>query len=224
MAIIVKDPLHSDFYPTNWHKFTTADPMRSQLKSCGVSEYRADIYRWASRYRIAKSFRGVLLDSKAEIHPGTQDLLDAIMGAFLVYSAFEQFCTKVLLLKMNEDTDLNLLESGYDPAGPLARIRISDPTYIYAKFLAANLDEKPAARLERFIQGQPCNVSFFGKAMRHIFAHGALTPSSGKSTAVKSSEQPAVMISQVVVSFLLPLMDQEFNRRIIAMLYGPTKR
>jgi hypothetical protein len=218
MPIIVNAPLHSAFYPTNWNKFTTADPWASVLKKCGVTPYRADIYRWASRYRIAKSFRGVVLDAEAEIHPETEQLLDAIMNVFLVYSSFEQFCTKVLLLKMNEDSDLKTLEANHGPAAFIAKIRASDPDQKYAKFLAANLDEKPAARMQRFINGEPCNVCFFGKAIRHVFAHGALTPSSGKTAAVKSAAQPAVMISKIVEEFLLPLTDNEFNIRIVGKL------
>ena len=50
-----------------------------------------------------------------------------------------------------------------------------------------------------------------------------LTPSSGKANAVKSAEQPAVKIAAIVRDFLLPLMDAEFNRRVVARLYDPAE-
>ena len=163
MTLIARDRLQSDFYPTNWPKFTTADPARSALKRCGVTEFRADIYRWASRYRIAKSFQGVKLHPKAGIHPETEELLDGMLEAFLVYSAFEQFCTKVLLLKMNEDTDLKTLEAPHGPGAFLAKIRAADPAQTFVSFLAENLDDKPGARMKRFIDGGTVTFVFSGR-------------------------------------------------------------
>jgi hypothetical protein len=41
--------------------------MASELRAIGVTEQRADIYRWASRFRIAKSFEAVQLSKAANM-------------------------------------------------------------------------------------------------------------------------------------------------------------
>jgi len=175
-----------------------------------VTEQRADIYRWASRFRIAKSFEAVQLSAGAKMKDETKALLDCLFKAFLTYTAFEQFCTKVLKIKMDEDGDLQNLQDPHDQASVVAKIRALDPNYLFFKFLRENLDPKPAKRMAAFIEGSACNVSFFGKAIRHVFAHGSLSPRSGSAELASKRA-----ITEEIHSFLIKRMDDEFHSRVI---------
>jgi len=187
--------------------------MASELRAIGVTEFRADIYRWASRFRIAKSFEAVQLSGAAKMKEETKALLDCLFKAFLTYTAFEQFCTKVLKIKMNEDGALWQLQEPHGQATVVAGIRKLDPQYQFFSFLSENLDPQPAKRMKAFIAGSPCNVSFFGKAIRHVFAHGSLSPSSG---SVDLPQKRA--ITDEIHGFLIGIMDDEFQSRVIKQL------
>ncbi len=128
--------------PTDWQKFVDVVPTASELRALGVSERRADIYRWASRFRIAKSFEAVQLSKAANMKPETKALLDCIFRAFVTYTAFEQFCTKVLGITMNEETDLKTLQDRYNQASVVAKVRGLDPNYQFFSFLQTNLGRK----------------------------------------------------------------------------------
>jgi hypothetical protein len=199
--------------PTEWQKFVDVDPTASELRALGVSERRADIYRWASRFRIAKSFEAVQLSKAADMKPETKALLDCICRAFLTYTAFEQFCMKVLMLKKDEDVDLKKLQDRYNQASVIAKVRKLDPKYQFFSFLQTNLDPTPAKQMKAFITGAPCNVGFLGKAIRHLFAHGNLSPSSG------SADLPAKRaITDEIHKFLIKVMDDEFRSKVIRHL------
>jgi hypothetical protein len=205
-------------FPTGWQKFMHVDPTASELRAMNVTDRRADIYRWASRFRIANSFQGVQLSDAANMHPDTKALLDCLLRAFLTYTAFEQFCTKVLKIQMDEESDLKKLQGTlFDQKTVIAKIRSLDSQYRFLSFLADNLDPTPAKRMKNFISGKDCNVSFLGKAIRHVFAHGRLSPSSGSADLPQKRA-----ITNEIHRFLIRVMDDEFQRRVIKQLPNKT--
>jgi hypothetical protein len=199
--------------PTDWKKFVEVEPVASELRAIGVTERRADIYRWASRFRIAKSFEAVQLSNAANMAKETKALLDCLLRTFLTYTAFEQFCRKVLKIQMNEDADLKTLQDRYHQASVIASVRSLDDKYQLFSFLCENLDAQPASRMKKFINGDPCNVSFLGKAIRHVFAHGRLSPHSGSADLPRKRA-----ITHEIHNFLIKVMDDEFGTKVIRRL------
>ena len=212
-------------YPTNWQLFVDTKPTAGELRRLRVTEARADFFRWAAAYRYAKSFLGATFAAAGKIGPDTKALYDCGLRNLLTYSCFEQFCSRVLLVKMDEDKDLKQLQDPYGQAAIIDRIRTLDPGYKFFGFLHDNLDDpKLKARLKHFIAGTQCNVSFIGKVTRHAFAHGRLAASSGVQvlspgvTEITEKEK----ILELVHAFLLKRMDDEFQRRVINRL--PVRR
>ena len=212
-------------YPTNWQLFVDTEPMAGELRNLRVTESRADFFRWAAAYRYAKSFQGATFDPAGKIGTDTKALYDCGLKNLLTYSCFEQFCGRVLLLKMDEDKDLKQLQDPYGQAAIIDQIRKLDPGYKFFGFMRANLDHPLLKkRLERFIAGAPCNVSFIGKVTRHAFAHGRLAASSGvqlPSPGVTEITDKGKILD-LVHAFLVKRMDEEFQKRVINRL--PVRR
>jgi hypothetical protein len=73
----------------------------------------------------------------------------------LLYTAFEQFCARVLKIGLDEDAGLKTLQDRYGQAKVIAKVRTLDPGSQFFSFLHKNLDPKPAKRMEAFIKGDP---------------------------------------------------------------------
>lgn len=204
-------PNYYKYYPSNWARYVTIKPSDLELHKIGVTEKGDDVSRWASRFRIANSFEGVQLSTI--MSDDTHELLDAGFRVFLTYSAFEQYFFRVAKIKDNEDIDLKNLQDAYDQSDVISRIRKHDPKYVFFRFTQEELDKPHATRMKDFIAGKHQNVSFLGKAIRHLFTHGKLAPSSG---GVDVAVKPAIF--KEIHDFLISAMDKDFQSRVIANL------
>jgi len=207
-----KSEQSSPNWPKKWQTFCSINPTRAELDAAGFGTMRSNIYRWAARYNIAKSFEGVILHPDSNLSEKTIKMYGAVFKIFLVYSCFEHFC-KISGVKMDEDGDLKTLQQQYEPAPTLLAIRgLDQPGYDFFSFVAERLDPRPAARMQSFIQGNSCNVSFIGKAIRHLFAHGNLAATSGQMVIGRRKK-----LEDLLTKFLFKVMDAEFSSKMTAL-------
>jgi hypothetical protein len=67
--------------------------------------------------------------------------------------------------------------------------------------------------LENYFNDDVCNIGYLASAIRHLFAHGWLTPNANQVDPVV-----ATTICNDLCTFLLRVMDDEFGSRVAAGL------
>ena len=155
--------------------------------------------RFAHRYRVARSFRGVALEQYAQ---ETKDGYSGLFAVFLTWSAFEQY------LKIAGWTQAESAEhlSTYDAASVVAEIRGLDPEYRFYSMIAAKTKHEASRQILAFIQGNDFNFTYLASSVRHIFAHGFLTPNVNKSRPRAVAE-----ITSRVATLHLDILGAEFH-------------
>jgi hypothetical protein len=162
-----------------------------------------DVHRFRSRYRLAKSFKGIVLDTyTAETTGG----YSALFRVFLTWSAFEQLLE---ICGLTLPGVAPLLEA-YEPEAVAASVRGVVGHEEFLRFVHERLDRAThRANVEAFLRNEPCNVLYLPAGIRHIFSHGNLTPHSGAKNP-NAVEQ----VSAILCDFLFRIMDGEFERRL----------
>ncbi len=162
-----------------------------------------DLNRFRSRYRVAKSFCEVILDSYT---PPTVAGYSALFRVFLVWSAVEQFL-KITKLSIQ---DMKPVLTPYNPDALADGIKSVKGYTKFLEFVRNRLDAgNHQNQLKAFLDNQACNILYIPAGIRHIFAHGILTPSSGVG-----SPRAAKALSDLLCEFLFRVMDGEFVRRL----------
>lgn len=200
--MIFKDPTIANSLP-GWWACDAALAKFTPPASFGFPCDAGVLNRFSSRYRLARSFQGIQLN---EYSKDTADGYSAIFHVFLAYSAFEQLldCCGI---------KLNALEprlASYGVTGVEAKIRSVERFDAFFIAVHEHLDrENQRKQIEAFLAGSPFNLLYLPAGVRHIFAHGKLTPNSGSA-----DPQSAVKISAILVEFLFTVMDGEFTSRL----------
>ncbi len=100
----------------------------------------------------------------------------------------------------------------YKPGDCEAAIRNVEHHDSFLKAVLQHLDRAShRTQMQKFLSGKSCNLLYVAAGIRHIFAHGKLTPNSGVPLTV-----PAQEISTIMVDFLFRVMDGEFIGRLRA--------
>lgn len=195
-------------YPTAWSRFISQQRELDNLNPEELTLNFAQLSRWAARFRLAKSFKGLDL---GDHYAGsdTPDLYSAITRIFFVYSAFETYC-RIIGLNPSRESQVKVLQDAQSQSNAIETIRQLDPKSSFASFLEEHLSGPELRTMMReFINGQDVNVSFLARCTRHVFAHGVLTANSPGLSAKRFDQ-----VSQIISDFLLDCMDQDFDRRI----------
>lgn len=164
-----------------------------------------DVVRFASRYRVANSFKGVDLEGFSEktIHG-----YNALFKLFLSWSAFEQWLKLVGLT--NSDFKTKKLFDLYGASSLCEAIKEYDKGDAFYSFLLENVTKgKHREEIRKYLQGRDMNGSYLASAIRHIFAHGLLTPH-----ARKAQPHNVAKICDEISTFLLGIMDSEFTKSV----------
>jgi len=172
-------------------------------ESLGFVGSAGDLNRFRSRYRFAKSFRELSLDG---YRPETAAAYSATARLFFVWSAFESFMEicGLTIEGMGEHLE------AYDPAVVGAKISALPGSREYLSFVLDRLTSpKPREHLAAFLGGDPCNLLFVPAGIRHIFAHGDLTPHAGGVNPYVAQE-----MANLLSEFIFKVMDGEFTRRL----------
>jgi hypothetical protein len=168
-----------------------------------------DLNRFASRYRLARSFQSINL---ADYNQSTVNGYVALFRVFLVWSAFEMFLPVV---GCTQDASEPLI-APYDPESVAAKIVALDPTKRFYRFIYKRANDKHKAHVKACFSGASFNLTYLASAIRHIFAHGFLTPSAGEA-----DPDAVCSICSVLCDFLFQVMDTEFERRASEFLSLP---
>jgi hypothetical protein len=125
----------------------------------------------------------------------------ALFRVFLVWSAFEQLRR---IAALPEDSTLLGHYDGPSVDDAIRKVRDGD---LFLRAVADELDKRLSKQMVAYLEGSSRNVLVVPRAVRHIFAHGQLTPHSGAGRVAASCE-----ISDLVCQFLFRVMDGEFVR------------
>ncbi len=192
--------------PKAWQRFTAQFPHKSS-KTSEVDNF-GKLAKWSARFRLAKSFKALDLGD-AYASSDTPLLYSAITRIFLVYSAFETYCSAVGL-GLNNSIHMKALEENNLRDRTIQAIRNLDPENNLPRYLVDKIKSPGLINtLNSFIEGNDINVSYLARSIRHIFAHGVL---SAHSVGLSSSNFD--QISQLISEFLLDCMDEDFDRRV----------
>jgi hypothetical protein len=195
MPIIVSDPSMVNTPPGWGHCERALRELRSPLE-LGFVGAAGDLNRFRSRYRLAKSFQGVVLSSFAST---TVSGYSSLFRLFLSWSAFELFL-EICGLDISS-AKLQLPEYGASSA--CIAIRDTPGHAVFLAFVLERLDTRTqAAQFEAFLAGASCNLLHVAKGVRHIFAHGDLSPHAGAE-----SPYPATRVASVLSDHLFAVMD-----------------
>ncbi len=165
-----------------------------------------DIIRLNSRVRLAKDFQGIILDDYTE---ETTLGYNGFLQVFLTHSALERF------MEINSCKSFDELFSFMEPYGPDAVVEKffeRDKQGKLCNFLVEKIDSK---KLQNgFVEckkGESANVAHVSAAIRHIFAHGHLSPNVNRA-----SPRDIHASCWSISDFLLRFMDAEFTKKIDA--------
>ncbi|HSI21414.1 MAG TPA: hypothetical protein VK959_00200 [Methylophilaceae bacterium] len=91
----------------------------------------------------------------------------------------------------------------------LKAVRTTDSGDRFYKFIYDRVNDQHKQELDLYFKDDPCNVAYLASAIRHIFAHGWLTPSAGGGDAAQ-----AVLICDMISEFVLSFLDHSFSNSI----------
>ena len=176
------------------------------VRPLGFKGSKFDFYRFANRFRLATSFRGMDLEGFAA---ETADGYGALTRVFFSWSAFEGY------------SDL-----AGDPAPPyktllahhprhhirdLAKLcREQDPQNRLGEFLREHAQSAPQVIfLTKFQEGMDLAVLTHAACIRHIFAHGRLTAHPNGLPA-----EDMTIICDALSGFISDFIRSDFERRV----------
>lgn len=201
MGLIVKDPTLQNM-PGGYASFCNLARAGHQAISMGFQGINGDVSRFAARFRVAKSFKGIVLEGYTS---ETISGYSALFRVFLVWSAFELF---MALLGEKHETILPRLRA-YAPARNLQAIRKHDRSGRLFSFLMQRVNPKLQKELRTIQTGRSNNITFVAAAARHIFAHGHL---SAHANDVQPKDVDA--ICNILFTFHITVMDHEFSKMV----------
>ena len=172
-------------------------------ESIGFSCRPGDLNRLASRYRLAKSFRGINLEAYSH---ETAAGYSSIFETFLAYSALDQYldCASLKLSALKQSLEL------YDRSTVDAAIRTISGHSEFLRSVYGHLDrEHQRQQFDDFLSGKEMNTLFLAAGVRHIFAHGKLTPSAGAGDSTVASS-----VCRHLTDFTLRVLEGEFYKRL----------
>ena len=201
-SLVVSDPNLINA-PPGWAQVDALLGKYTQPSAFGFIGSAGDLNRFWSRYRLAKSFREIAVE---HFVPDTVQGYSSLFRVFLVWSAFEHF----MRISGNNLGTMAARLTPYDPDALAAAVRATPDHDRFLSVILGELDRKPHIdNLTAFLAGRPANVLVIPAAIRHIFAHGKLTPNSGAGHVGAANE-----ISVHACDFLFRVMDGEFVQRL----------
>ncbi len=166
----------------------------------GIFNIASVVNRFHARYKFARSFKGIQLEGYSA---STVSGYSALMSASLHWTAFELF-KQALHIKDTRD----LIEL-YPFDSHLSAIRACVSNKPFFNVIRGHLiDRKQQAQIEAFANGASISPLVLGKALRHIFLHGSLTPN-----AAGASPSEVQIICEELCKYMVEVMDGEFEKR-----------
>ena len=172
----------------------------------GFKGSKYDFYRFANRFRLATSFRGMDLEG---FSPETTDGYGALTRVFFTWSAFEGYTE----LADDQAPPYRTLFA-HHPRQYIRNLanlcREEDPQNLLGAFLEEHAQSAPQVIfLKKFREGNDLAVLTHAACIRHIFAHGRLTAHPNGLPA-----ENMIAICNALSEFLIGFLRSDFDRRI----------
>jgi hypothetical protein len=206
-----EQPIIESDYPTDWVTFCAYAP-NTGAEFFGFTKPLAEVNRFAARFRVASAFRGLVLNGYSA---STSAGYTALCRTLFVYSAFEAF---LQVIGANQ-TSIGAELQAHGAIPLLQRLREADTDNCFYSFIHSRVNNTHKQELENYFNNDPSNVAYLASAIRHIFAHGWLTPNAGGGEASATAD-----VCNAVCDFLLSFMDSQFSTRVdngMHEIYGP---
>lgn len=197
--------MQSDGYPTNWNQYSSY-VFHSGSEQFGFMCGAPDVNRFSARFRAAACYRGVILEGYSE---ATAQGYSALCRILFTWSAFESF----LKITNQKQVDMRNCFEQYGGINVAASIKATDVDNIFYSFIYERVNPAHKSELDNYFNDDPCNIGYLASAIRHIFAHGWLTPNANQV-----DPRIAVSVCNQLCEFLILVMDSEFGKRISAGL------
>lgn len=184
-------------YPDNWKHYCSYVPV------CGASAFgftgtTGDVNRFGARYRAAKSFRRIELEGYSA---PTERGYSALCRVFFVWSALESLL-RITGQPQNLAGPLLEKHGAYDVRARLRALDSDDRVY---NFIYERVNGTHQRELEAYRNDDLCNFAYLASAIRHMFAHGYLTPNVDSVDS-----EVCVQICDELSDFVLEGMNREF--------------
>ena len=175
------------------------------IAALGFSGTKFDFYRFANRFRLAVSFRGMSLDGFTD---ETAAGYDALTRVFFAWSAFERYADLA-----NDRPPFRALFA-HHPRRHVhelaAHCRSLDPEQRLCTFLVSqSILPTHETHLQRYRDGHDFSVLTLAASIRHIFAHGILTAHPNGLPAANLAN-----IGRSLGNFLVHFIRCDFSRRL----------
>ena len=187
-------------YPSAWERFDRNMPS-AQPSWFGFQANVGQMNQFAARFRLANSFIGMDLDGY-----GNETLAgyNSLFRTLLVWSMLEQYLMVTGVRQEDFQWFLDLHHLRRE-----ARRIIEVANRDYFRFIHSQVSFRHKKALTDCFSGRSDNLSFLASSIRHIFAHGVLTPNA---RGVEPSE--VIRVCDAISDFLLRLVDADFERRV----------
>lgn len=193
--------MEPDGYPTNWRAYAS-HVSTTGSKQFGFISNLADVNRFSARFRAAACYRGVILEGYSD---ATAKGYSALCRTLFTWSAFESF----LVITEQALSTMTPCFQRYEGTEVAASIRKADTENRFYAFIYERVNPAHKRELDSYFKDNPCNMGYLASAIRHIFAHGWLTPNANQVDPLV-----AVTICDSLCDFLLRVMDREFGSRV----------
>lgn len=193
-------------YPKRWSEYTNSVTHVSPI-DFGFIDSQGDINRFAARFRAANKFKGIVLEGYSA---DTVDGYSALCQVMFAWSAFETFEKIIGLNRQEIGKELEYCRA----IEILNKIRAIDTENRFYKFIYDRVNNKHKSELDNYFNEDPCNIAYLASAIRHIFAHGWLSPHANQA-----NPKAVTQICNILSEFLLDFMDREFSKRVDQFFY-----
>jgi hypothetical protein len=176
------------------------------IRPLGFKGSKFDFYRFANRFRLATSFRGMALEG---FTPETADGYGALTRVFFTWSAFEGYTE----LADDQAPPYRTLLA-HHPRHHIRNLanlcREQDPENKLGEFLREHAQSAPQVIfLTKFQEGMDLAVLTHAACIRHIFAHGRLTAHPNGLQA-----ENMTTICDALSGFITDFIRSDFDRRV----------
>lgn len=191
----------------NWKYFSQLLKKGKKATDFGFNSKDGDVTRFNARYRLAKSFKKIELETYSDnIILGYEGLT----RAFLTYSALETYIRlfanekKISIAKLG----INFIDKHQADTVLKKIFKIDNKKQFYAFIkLYANNDIKKS--IDDFYNQEDHNIILLLASIRHIFGHGILTPSVNGISPKKVNK-----ICTLLSIFILEQIANDFQKRV----------
>lgn len=180
-------------YPTAYSQF------KKPLNLLRHNENKKQLIRFVYRYRLAKSFSGMIADDIGNSIKG----YNTILKLFLTYTAYEQLLNSAnglhvfQLLSVNKNFILNTQLAD----------KLRNNKELINFLIEHSIDSILISQLAKFRDEKSDDVVCIAYAIRNVFSHGELT-----ATAIGTRLASQRKVLDELVNFLLAYCDENFTK------------